>query len=150
MKNVFALAGAIALSSAVVGCVGTFDRIALLRPEAAHVEAVTIEPQGCRSLGELTAMGRSEIDRQAALDSAQNELRNQAHDLGASHVQITNTDQRRSAAAMWGASTRVEMTGVAFQCPAAGSPAERLPEASTPTEASPPPNATATDSAVAE
>ncbi len=108
----------IALTSTLVACSGAFDRVALLRPEAAHVEVITVQPEGCEELGELTVMGRSETDREEALDGTQNDLRNQAHDLGATHVLIRNTDQRRSAAGMWRMSTRIEMTGVALRCAA--------------------------------
>ena len=102
----------------LVACVmGTFDRVTMLRPEAEHVTAITREPSGCRTIAEITGRGRSETDRESAMESARSDLRNQAHDRGATHVVIRHTDQGRSIVGTWTTSTTVEMIGTAVTCP---------------------------------
>lgn len=99
----------------LVGCVGTFNRLPLLNPEAAHVEVVTEADASCETLGEVSAQARCETNAEAAMEAAQNDLRNQGYMLGASHIVIQSTEQDR-AVGMWSRSHEIELLGTAYRC----------------------------------
>lgn len=100
---------------AFCACAGSLDKRVVLRPEAARVELVTGQPEGCQSLGDVVGSASIEGDKDQATLEARNDVRNKAAALGATHVAL-QTSSGESKPGMWAARHEMTLSGVAYRC----------------------------------
>jgi hypothetical protein len=99
-----------------------------LQSGAQQVRIVTNEPQGCEYLGEITGSQGNfftgGFTSNASLETgARNDMKNQAHRMGANTVQMLTTRAGQTGTFGQGSGsmeqTNVTYTGIAYKCPPA-------------------------------
>ena len=89
-----------------------------LNPQAEKVRLTTQEPIGCEFLAEVTGFQESNVVSSADLAiGARNDLKNNAADLGATHVHILMSNTGVSVSQFGGGTNSVVIHAAAFKCP---------------------------------
>lgn len=101
---------------ALAGCAS--NDVAVLNPQAAHVQIISGSPLSCQPLGDVYGRSTAEGDPEAAMQGARADLRNRTAAMGGTHVVLQQSSSDASRG-MWQPAKEVTLAGAAYRCDAA-------------------------------